>query len=142
MQHLTSKYKTMIQFFKFGIIGVTNTIIACLLNIGFLWLLHPYHIAWDYIAGNMMGFILSVLWAFYWNNKFVFREEPGQSRSWLKTLLKTYLAYAFTGIILNNILSYIWITVFAVSKYVTPLFNLIISVPINFIINKFWAFKK
>lgn len=53
----------------------------------------------------MVGFAISVLWSFYWNNKFVFTVGNGQKRNLLKALLKTYILYGFTGIILNNILS-------------------------------------
>jgi putative flippase GtrA len=51
------------------------------------------------------------------------------------------MSYGFTGIILNNILSYIWIDMLGISKVVAPLINMIIGVPINFIINKLWAFR-
>ena len=56
-------------------------------------------------------------------------------------LLKTYISYAFTGILLTNILSYIWIEMMKMSKYIAPLLNLIVSVPINYILNKNWAFQ-
>lgn len=59
----------------------------------------------------------------------------------LVMLLKTYAAYALTGILLNNILSWLWIERFDISKYVAPLINLIISVPLNFVINKLWTFS-
>ena len=55
--------------------------------------------------------------------------------------MKTYVSYGFTGIVLNNILSYLWIEKLGISKYIAPLFNLVLSVPLNFIINKFWAFR-
>ena len=45
------------------------------------------------------------------------------------------------GIVLANVLSYIWIDVLGISKCVAPLINLIISIPLNFIINRYWAFK-
>ena len=132
---------SFMQFVKFGIVGVTNTVVSYLLNIGTLFILKPFVVSWDYIAGNMVGFFLSVLWSFYWNNKFVFVAEEGEKRSVWKTLLKTYISYGFTGIVLNNVLSYIWINIFNISKYIAPLINLILSVPINFLINKLWAFK-
>ena len=51
------------------------------------------------------------------------------------------MAYGFTGIILNNVLSAIWINALGISKYVAPMLNLIFSIPLNFIINKLWAFR-
>ncbi len=130
------------QFILFGIVGVSNTLISYLLNIFVLFLLRFYSLPWDYIAGNMVAFLLSVLWSFYWNNRMVFVQKEGQSRSLWKALLKAYAAYGFTGILLNNILSWLWITVFHISKYIAPLINLIISVPLNFVINKVWTFKE
>ena len=130
---------TLIQFVKFGLVGVSNTLISYGINILTLKLLEPSSISWDYIIANGVAFVLSVLWSFYWNNKYVFTSE--EKRSAFLTLLKTYAAYGFTGIILTNILSYVWIDLLWISKYIAPILNLIISIPINFLINKKWAFK-
>lgn len=143
--HMTPKDPTvaaLVQFIKFGVVGVTNTLIGYVLNVGTLFLLRNYNISWDYIVGNIVSFVLSVLWSFYWNNKYVFTVEKEQKRNIGAALLKTYIVYGFTGIILSNILSYVWIDIFRISKYVAPLINLIISVPLNFLINKFWAFNE
>ena len=130
-----------LQFVKFGIVGVTNNVIFYLVNVAVLWLFRNTGKEWDYVVANIAGFFVSVLWSFYWNNKYVFKAGNGESRSWKTALLKTYAAYAFSGIVLNNTLSYLWITVFGMSKYIAPLINLFITVPINFILNKLWAFK-
>lgn len=138
---LDKNWEGFMQFVKFGIIGLSNTVISYILNVAVLLILSPFSVSWDFFAGNMVGFLLSVLWSFYWNNRFVFTMQEGQRRSVWKALLKTYLAYGFTGIILNNILSWIWITKFGISKFIAPVINLIVSVPLNFIINKLWAFR-
>lgn len=136
-----AQLKALIQFVKFGIVGLSNTVIAYVLNVLVLLALRKANVSWDYVAGNLVAFFLSVLWSFYWNNKYVFTLQEGQKRSWGKALLKTYLAYAFTGILLNNLLSYVWIEFLHVSKYIAPVINLSVSVPLNFFINKKWAFK-
>lgn len=133
---------SVLQFIKFGVVGVSNTIISYGLNVLTLLVLRPIAVSWDYILGNIIAFLLSVLWSFYWNNRFVFAVQGGKRRALGKTLLKTYIAYGFTGIILNNFLSWLWISVIGISKYIAPLINLIVSVPLNFVINKFWAFKQ
>lgn len=135
------KLDSVIQFIKFGLVGITNTVVSYILNIITLFALSPLHVSWDYIVGNIIAFALSVLWSFYWNNRFVFTLDRGKKRSIGKALLKTYISYGFTGIILNNVLAWVWIEKIGVSKYVAPLINLIISIPLNFIINKKWAFK-
>ena len=135
------KLPILIQFIKFSIIGISNSIISYVINVLVITFLKPYHVAWDYVAGNLLSFFLSVLWSFYWNNRLVFVLEDGQSRNRWKVLFKTYIAYGLTGILLTNILSYVWIDVLGISKYISPMINLIICVPINFIINKLWAFQ-
>lgn len=58
-----------------------------------------------------------------------------------KALGKCFLSYGFTGFILENVLSYIWVDRVGISKYIAPLLNLVFTVPTNFLLNKLWAFK-
>lgn len=140
---LEKRWDGFMQFVKFGVVGVTNTVISYTLNVLVLFACAKLHIfeRYDYILGNTIAFLLSVLWSFYWNSRYVFGLEEGEKRSPWKALLKTYISYGFTGIILSNILSYVWIRVFGISKYLAPLINLVVSIPVNFLMNKLWAFK-
>ncbi|MDE5864126.1 MAG: GtrA family protein, partial [Lachnospiraceae bacterium] len=95
----------------------------------------------DYIVAQVIAFVLSVLWSFYWNNKMVFVVEEGKQRSIWRALLKTYVSYSFTGLFLNSVLLVLWVKLFHISEFLGPIINLAINVPINFLINKFWAFK-
>lgn len=130
----------MKQFIKFGMVGVTNTLLSYFLNIGTLYLLRDSGLAYDYVIANIVAFFISVLWSFYWNNRLVFDTKQGW-KNVLKALLKTYISYGVTGIVLNNILSFIWIDIMGISKLIAPMINLVFSVPINFLLNKYWAFK-
>ena len=136
-------FEAFMQFVKFGIVGVSNTVLSYLLNIGALFTFQKLGMSpnIDYLVAGVFAFVISVAWSFYWNNRFVFTKSEGEERVWWKALIKTYISYSFTGIFLNSLLSWIWVTVFGISKIVAPLINLVISVPINFLINKFWAFK-
>ena len=143
LKFLENRWDGFMQFVKFGVVGVTNTVISYTLNVLVLFACAKLHIfeRYDYILGNTIAFLLSVLWSFYWNSRYVFGLEEGEKRSPWKALLKTYISYGFTGIILSNILSYVWIRVFGISKYLAPLINLVVSIPVNFLMNKLWAFK-
>lgn len=143
LKFLEKRWDGFMQFVKFGVVGVTNTVISYTLNVLVLFACAKLHIfeRYDYILGNTIAFLLSVLWSFYWNSRYVFGLEEGEKRSPWKALLKTYISYGFTGIILSNILSYVWIRVFGISKYLAPLINLVVSIPVNFLMNKLWAFK-
>ncbi len=135
------KLSFLIQFFKFGIVGLSNTIISYSIYCLTLYVLKPFQLQYDYFIGNILSFVLSVLWSFYWNNKYVFKVENGKERNIFFALVKTYMSYAFTGLLLNNVFAYVWIDILGVNKNIAPLITLIISVPINFIMNKLWAFK-
>lgn len=135
--------KNFIQFIKFGIVGVSNTLVSYLLNIGVLFLLHGFHCSGDYVIANIVAFVLSVLWSFYWNEKFVFTENQDEYKSsTFVRLMKMYLSYSFTGIILNNVLSFLWISVLGISKVIAPLINSAVGVPINYVLNKKWTFEE
>lgn len=125
----------IIQFIKFGLVGVLNNLISY----GLYILLIQFEIY--YTFANIIGFSVSVLNSYFWNNRYVFTTHQ-YNRIWWKTFLKTYISYAGTGIILGNGLLILWVEVFSVSKVVAPILNLIITIPINFFINKYWAYKK
>lgn len=135
---------TFSEFIKFGLVGVSNTIVSyCLYALSLqIFLKLNLFSSTDYIIANIISFLLSVLWSFYWNNKYVFKLDEGEHRSIWKALLKTYVSYGFTGIILNNILLVLWVRVIGINKMLAPIINLIINIPINFFMNKLWAFGK
>lgn len=136
------KLQAFVEFVKFGIIGLSNTVISYIIYVLSLWGFQKIGVfqKTDYLLAQFVGFVLSVLWSFYWNNKFVFKTGE-KKRNLFYALLKTYVSYAFTGLFLNSILSILWVEVLHWSKMIAPIINLLVSVPLNFILNKFWAFK-
>ena len=121
------KRQTFKEFLQFGLVGVSNTIISYLLYVVTLLLVSKSGVKFDYIIANIVSWLLSVLWSFYWNNKFVFKKEEGEKRNIWAALFKTYVSYGFTGLILNNILSVLWVSVLHISKMLAPIINLVIS---------------
>lgn len=121
--------------------------------------------AMHYTIANIIGFIIVIFYAYLLQNRFVFKTKMHEkSQRWWIILLKTYLSYAFTGLLLTNFLSWVWIDVLDLSlllhsvyikstpfcnwksnadfaKYFAPFLNCIIMVPANFIINKFWIYR-
>lgn len=133
---ILTKLKTNgIQFVKFGLVGVGNTVISYVIYYILVKLEMHYMIA------SIMGFIVSVINSFYWNNRYVFKLHKNEKRSIFRTFFKTFLSYAGSGLILANVLLYLWIDVFGISKIVAPVINLVITVPLNYILNKYWAFN-
>lgn len=147
------------QFIKFGIVGAINTLLNYIIYI--ICISCGMH----YIIANIIGFIIIIFNAFLLQNKFVFKNDMHEKyQKWWIILLKTYISYAFTGLLLTNFLSWIWIDVLDLSsllhsiyikstsfynwksdadfaKYCAPFLNCIIMVPANFLINKFWTYR-
>ncbi len=136
-------WNAFFQFVKFAMIGVSNVAVSYTINITTLLLQHLIvpGFKWDYVIANVTAFLLSVLWSFHWNSKKVFGVNNTRGDKF-KALLKSYMSYAFTGLFMNNLMSTFWIHIVGVSKFISPLLNLPVSMPINFFILKKWAFKK
>ena len=162
----SSKAAAVIQFIKFGIVGVSNTLVNYLVYLLFFSIGVPYLIA------NALGFIVSVLNAYFWGSRFVFKEDKTrQRRVWWKVLLKTYASYLL-GFFINSFLLWVWVDAVNVGQYcgfvgdminavtgiagiqpkeftaetlsgiIGPIINIFVVVPINFVINKFWAYRQ
>ena len=127
--------KTFIQFIMFGIVGFSNTAISyCVYAI-------LTYLGVQYLVASIIAFIVSVLNSFFWNNKLVFKKTENEIRNTWWSLIKTFISYASTGLILNNVILVILVEKIGVSKYIAPIFSLVVTIPLNFIINKCWSFR-
>lgn len=125
---------SVVQFIKFGIVGISNTLV----NFGVYALLVFFGM--NYLLANFLAFSVSVVNSFIWNNRYVFEASPDARSRWV-VFLKTYASYSVTGIFLTTVLLWLWISVFGINEYVAPLINIAFTVPINFVLNKYWAYK-
>lgn len=121
------------QFIKFGIVGLSNTIISFVIYYVLIYF------EMNYIIANTAGFIVSVLNAFYWNNKYVFKSDDGK-RGFIRKIVKTFASYGGT-FVLSTILLIIMVDYLNVSEIIAPIINLMVTVPLNFLLNKLWTFK-
>lgn len=122
--------KALIQFLKFCVVGLSNTVIS--LAVYYIILYFGAH----YVIASILSFIISVLNAYYWNYKYVFNTKSDI----LKSLIKTYTSYGFSYVLRTTLLI-ILVEYYNISELLAPILVLVITVPLNFILNKFWAFK-
>ncbi len=164
---MKDKIKSLLQFIKFCIVGLSNTIICE--GIYVVLLFFGVH----YLAANIIGNLISILNAYYWSNKYVFKAEEGEERIWWKVLIKTYATYGFSMVLSAGLLVF-WLEIVKLEQYMGPVLtllgdlgilvalgkvgivleakilseilaaaiNLIITIPLNYVINKYWAFGK
>ena len=87
----------ILQFIKFGIVGVSNTLVSFAVYYIFIWIDPKL-----YLIGSALGWVVSVANAFYWNNKYVFKGGRSDRRSLLKRLGKTYVSYGATFLLTSR----------------------------------------
>lgn len=129
------KKKELIQFFKFGLVGISNTVVLLLVYYGVVAIAPS-----QYLLGNTLGWLVSVANSFYWNNRFVFQKREASISTLLKRLGRSYLTYGATFLITQGLL-YMELEIWGVSHWIAPIINIAITTPINFVINKFWTFS-
>lgn len=129
-------WKLAAQFVKFGLVGISNTAVHMGVYYLILWI-NPEL----YMVGYFSGTVISILNAFIWNNRFVFTGNAKDAKSILRRLGRTFVTYGGTGL-LSNVLLWLEVSLLDIGKGVAPVINLLITIPLNFLINKLWAFKR
>lgn len=121
------------QFIKFGIVGFSNTLIS----------LAVYYIlvffGWNYLLANTMGFLISVCNAFFWNYRYVFKDKTETSIP--KSFSKVFITYGISYLV-STFLIWLMVDIMHISEWLAPLIRLVVTVPLNFVLNKLWAFRK
>lgn len=127
--------KLVVQFVKFGLVGLSNTLVSWACYYFFLWIDEDL-----YMVGSVVGTVVSIANAFFWNDRFVFKGGQNDWRSKLKRLGKTYVSYGGTSL-LGIFLLWVEVKFLGISKTLVPFINLVITIPLNYLINRLWAFR-
>ena len=131
----------MVQILLFALVGFSSALV----NLGVynlvLWGLQSLGLfpSFDFLVAQFFGFVISVAWAFFFNRRYVFCV-PGAP--WKESLIKVYITYSITGIGLSSLLSLLWVHVFGIPKEVVTILNDMLCFPVNFLLNKYWSFRK
>lgn len=124
------------QFAKFAIVGLSNTLISLAVYEVLI------HLGMHYIPADGIGLVISVVNAYYWNNRVVFGS--GERKTFarhVKGYLKSLASYGGT-FVLNAVLLTLWVEVVGLPAWLAPFVNMAITIPLNFLVNKYWTFGK
>lgn len=117
-------------------VGVSNTLLSYIIYVSCIY------IGIHYILANAIGFFVSVLNAYYLSNRFVFVKQEGEKRNHFRALFKTYITYGSSELLLASMLLYLFVEVCGANEYIAQLLCLTATVPMNFLLNKYWSFAK
>lgn len=130
------KKETIIQFIKFGFVGGINTI----LSYGIYYVLCII-MGLNYLLSQGIAWFITVFISYVLNNMMTF-SDGGKSEWSIRNLVKVYISYSVTGLFLATFLSWIWVDLLSINKAFAPIINLFFTIPLNFLLNKYWAYAK
>lgn len=128
--------KGVAQFVKFGLVGVGNTVVSMAVYYIVLWL-NPNL----YLLGSILGAALSILHGFLWSNYYVFPQKGQTVQELFRSLGRCYLSYGGTSV-LSSLMLWIEVSCWKMDRLYAPAINLLITIPLNFILNKLWVFGR
>ncbi|MBU1178488.1 GtrA family protein [Patescibacteria group bacterium] len=140
------KFAGLIQIVKFGLIGVSNTIVDFALLNFLMWVFKITSGSWM-IVFNIVAFSAAVINSYVWNRFWTFKIK---SREEVPEEFVKFLLISLVGALINSGI------VFSGTTYFAPLFSLSaglwangvkliatgVAMVWNFIGYKLWAFKK
>lgn len=119
------------KFIKFVMVGFGNLFVSLVTY----YILVSFSI--NYQIANIGGFITGSINGYIWNKIWVFKNSKRDAAS----IIKFYLTYLSTWL-LSALLLYIWIEKMKISDKIAPVINVFITTPINYLLNKYWVFKR
>lgn len=127
---------TIVQFLKFGFVGGINTVLSYV-----IYYVLCIIMGWNYLVSQAVAWFITVFISYILNNIMTFSD--GEKPEWsIRSLAKVYVSYSITGLFLATLLSWIWVDLLSISKALAPIINLLFTIPLNFILNKYWAYAK
>lgn len=127
----TLNLKLVVQFLKFGIVGVSNTLIAfavytVLLKVFGVW----------YVAASGIGFAVGAVNGFLLNRRWTFREHVGDALTPVRwAIVQT------CGLGLNLGLVYLFVHDLGMDELVGQIPTTVIVTVLTFAVNRSWTFK-
>ncbi len=127
--------KLIVQFFKFGIVGVINTVNSWIIY--YVLLFFNVH----YLVANTISYFCSTLIGYLLNKIWVFKKNENDNKKDKASLIKYYVVY-ISSYFLNMFCMYLFVDILKLSDKIAPILVLFITVPYNFLFSRLWVFKE
>ena len=120
------------QFIKFVLVGCSNTVVVLIVYYLVVWIAGTEY----YLAGQTLGYFIGILNSYFWNSRYVFTQQKKKTGN---SFVKMCLCYVLTYFIQIGLL-YGMVDVMQMSELIAPVIAILITTPINFVLNKVFAF--
>jgi len=128
------KKEDLIQFLKFIIIGILNTLVNLIIFYLFTEIFNVY-----YMVAAVLAFLFAVTNSYLFNKTWTFKEKLKYKTSsrYIKFFIISIIALSF-----NLALLYLLVEYFKFNIFIAQLAGVFLNFLINFFGNKLWTFKK
>jgi putative flippase GtrA len=119
------------QFVKFGLVGVSNTLIALLV----------YTLLWNvfgvwYVAASAIGFAVGAVNGFLWNRAWTFKGHVGDALTPVR-----WFVVQGCGLLGNSALIYLFVDGAGMGKLIGQALTIVIVMVVTFVVNRSWTFR-
>lgn len=122
--------KVFAKFLKYSLVGCISTIIYFV----FVYVcIEGVHM--DPVLGSAVSFIIMTIVSFFLNVKYTFNSFITKQRA------IRFLTVSVIGFVLNLLLMFIVVHVFAYHYFIGELVTILVIPTINFILNNYWTFQ-
>jgi putative flippase GtrA len=121
----------VLQFVKFGVVGVSNTLIFFLV---YTLLLKVFGV-W-YVAASGIGFAVGAINGFLWNRAWTFRGHVGDALTPVR-----WFVVQTSGLLVNLGLVYLFVDGAGLGKLEGQAVTIVIVTVLTFLANRAWTFR-
>ena len=121
----------IVQFVKFGIVGVSNTLLTFIV---YTLLLKVFGV-W-YLAASAIGFMVGATNGFLWNRRWTFREHVGDALTPVR-----WMIVQGCGLAINEGLLYLFVHDARLDKLLAQAFATAVVTVLTFLANRTWTFR-
>lgn len=120
----------MKKIFKFGLIGILNTLIT-IASFAFL----VYVLKMNYMIANVIAYILGMINSYIWNKNWVFNVKESHIFIYVKFIVVNLAMLGF-----NSLGLYYLVNMLNFNKLISQIIVIGIGMVFNFLLSKTWTF--
>lgn len=126
------RFKEIILYLIFGVLTTAVNIVVYFICSRFLHL--------EVLSSNIIAWLLSVLFAYFTNRKFVFKSKAEEISTIFKECINFFLGRLGTGI-LDTVIMFVSVDLLAFKDVVMKVLSNIIVIVLNYLISKLLVFR-
>ena len=133
IKQLIKKYEEIIKYLIIGVLttALNYTVFVILVNV----------VKMEMHASNLIAWLVGVIFAYFTNKLFVFESKSFKVQVLGKEIISFGAARVFS-LLLEEIILYIFVDLLNMNKLIIKLIANIIVIIVNYILSKFFIFKK